>query len=138
MRHDVPVLARVVLAAVAVLVLAWVGVLARDHDVQMDAAVYLFYHPRVSAERLTSDMGELEDAEFLNPDTSPQLARARLYALHGQPVQAARVARSLATREPDNFEAWAVLRSTAPAGSADARRAAAALARLDPLLESRR
>ena len=55
--------------------LAWVGVLLRDHGVS-EAASPLLFEAKLSAAEFDRNIAKLEDAELLNPDSSLQLARA--------------------------------------------------------------
>jgi hypothetical protein len=80
---------------------------------------------------------DLRRAGFLNPDASPDLARAFLYVNRPGAESARRaipVLRSVLRREPDNLFAWSgllyVSRGRDPATAASAR---AALRRLNPL-----
>lgn len=127
-------LARALLATVAVLVLAWVGVLLRDQEVGREAGLPFFNQPQMTRAELVRNMNGLEDAEFLNPDTSWTLARAKYYYLRGYPRQATDVAESLVRSEPANVEAWAVIfRATRESDPGRSAAAQAQIKRLDPL-----
>ena len=120
--------ARVALAAVAVLVLAWLGVMERDTRLQAQG---------VSERNLARADADLRAARVLNPDTAPDLGRAFLY-LHRPGAAAARRAAALLEgvlrREPDNIAAWSGLLLVARGHDpGTVRRALRALRRLDPL-----
>ena len=115
------VVARVLLGVLAVLVIAWVGVLLRDLEVGKDAVV-------------SRDAGGLEDARVLDPSLYWDQVRAGLLLLNGDADAAAAEAEQLVRAEPDNAVAWSVLRAatrgTDPSRAAEAARA---LRRLNPL-----
>jgi cytochrome c-type biogenesis protein CcmH/NrfG len=115
------VLPRAVLALVAVLVLAWVGVLLRNHEVG-EAAV---------SDR---DTGALESARLLDPNRYWDQVLAGVYLIEREPRRAAAEAEELVRAEPDNVVAWSLLRE-ATRGTDPARfdQATAALRRLNPL-----
>ncbi len=127
-------LPRVVLAVCAALVLAWGGVLVRDHFVGKSGAQKLLFDTDLSEREFQRNLDKLEDARFLNPSTTPELARAEYYLFRGRPRAAARVAEDLVRAEPENADAWRLLwRATRATDPARAREAAAALRRLNPL-----
>jgi hypothetical protein len=126
------VLSRVLIGFLAVLVLAWMGVLLRDHVVA-ESASPLLYQARLSPAEFDRNIAKLEDAELLNPDSSLDLARATYLMLRGRSAAAIDAAEDLLREEPDNLVAWGVLRDAAR--GFDPRRAArarAAVARLNP------
>jgi predicted Zn-dependent protease len=112
---------RVVLALVAILVLAWVGVLLRNHEVGRNAVP-------------DRDTQALESARLLDPNRYWEQVLAGLYLIEGEPRLAVAEAEQLIRAEPDNVVAWSVLREasrrTDPKRSAQA---TAALRRLNPL-----
>jgi predicted Zn-dependent protease len=127
-------LPRVLLAVCAVLVLAWVGVLVRDHYVGQSGAEKLLFDTKLSDSEFEHNLAQLEDSRFLNPSTTAELARAEYYLFRGRPRSAARVAEDLIRSEPENADAWRLLwRATRDTDPARAREAAAALRRLNPL-----
>lgn len=134
MRNDPGVLPRVLLAVCAALVLAWVGVLLRDHYVGDSAANALLFQPGMSDGEIRHNLDQLQDSGFLNPSSTADLARAQYLLFHGQPRAAARVAEELVRSEPRNADAWQLLlsatRDTDPARSQEA---AAELKQLNPL-----
>jgi hypothetical protein len=124
--------ARVAVVAVAAVALAWLGVMERDARLQAEGIA--------GASRLHAPgtFGRAEDdlraARFLNPDATPDFARAVLYQGAGRPRQASALLERIVRREPDNLAAWgliyAVTREREPEA---ARRALAAHRRLDPV-----
>ncbi len=133
-RNDLGMLPRLLLAACAILVLAWVGVLVRDHYVRQSAAKPLLYETNLSESDFVRDMKRMEDSRFLNPSSSVELARTEYYLFRGRPRAAARVAEELVREEPANADAWRLLwRATQTTDPARARQAAAELKRLNPL-----
>jgi predicted Zn-dependent protease len=126
--------ARVVLAVCAALVLAWVGVLVRDHYVGQSGAEKLLYQSSLSEPEFQRNLDRLSDSRFLNPGTTAELARGQYYLFHGRPRDAARSAEQLVRSEPENADAWRLLwqatRETDPARAAEAE---AELKRLNPL-----
>ena len=126
--------ARVVLAVCAALVLAWVGVLVRDHFVGQSGAEKLLYQPNLSATEFDRSIARLHDSRFLNPGTTAELARIEYSLFHGRQRAAARAAEQLVRSEPENADAWRLLwRATRETDPARAREAAAELKRLNPL-----
>jgi len=126
------VIARVGVVLVALAALGWLGMSER--------AARLEARGVAAAERLREPGAfaraerDLRVAARHNPDTSPELARAVLYAGAGRTGPAVALLASVARREPDNRAAWAALAAlTRESDPAAARRARAALARLDPL-----
>jgi hypothetical protein len=115
------VLARVSMAAAAVLVVAWLAVLLRNYDVGREGLV----------ER---DPEQVDSARLLDPNRYWDLTLASVYLLNGDSRRAAAEGERLVTAEPDNAVAWSLLR--AATREDDPRRSAAAnaeLKRLNPL-----
>jgi hypothetical protein len=126
--------ARVLLACLAVLVLVWVGVLTRNHELGKDAAVRAFFGPEPSAAERERDLERLEDARFLDPNAYWRVALANYHLLGGDTHQAAQTAESLVRDEPENIFAWsALLQATRESDPARAADAAAEIRRLNPL-----
>jgi hypothetical protein len=125
---------RLLLASIAVLVLAWTGVLLRDDHVGREAAVRSFFtssgQSPIERER---DFRRLADAELLDPSSYWALARASNRLKDGNLPAAARMAEQLVRDEPQNLLAWSVLaaatRGVEPARSAQA---AEEIKRLNP------
>jgi predicted Zn-dependent protease len=126
------VIARVAVAAVALVALAWLGVMERD--VRLEAR-------GIDAARRLSDPGsfaraeaDLRGARRLNPDTGPDFSRALLYQAAGRSQRAAALVEDIVRREPDNRLAWGLLRAIArDRDPATAARALAEQRRLDPV-----
>jgi predicted Zn-dependent protease len=128
-------LVRALLSLAAVLVIAWVGVLLRDHHVS-EAAHPLYRQADLSGAVFDRNIARLEDARFLNPDSSLDLARAQYLMLRGRLAASARVASALVRAEPDNAQAWQILyHATERSDPGLAGRAAAEFRRLNPLAE---
>jgi hypothetical protein len=121
-------LARFVLALVAVLMLAWLGIMERDTRVQsrgLEAA---------RAGDVPRALADLRSAGFLNPATSGEQVRAVLYFGQGDRPSATAILRDVVRREPDNLAGWRDL--VIVARGADPvllRRAQAEVRRLDRL-----
>ena len=119
---------RVLVIAVAVAVLAWLGMMERSVRLQA-SGVEAAQAPDFSAAE-----ADFRAARVLNADTSPDIRRAFLYQGSGRPGDAAAVLEDVVRREPDNLDAWGLLYAfTRERDPALARRALEARARLDPL-----
>jgi predicted Zn-dependent protease len=131
------VAARVAVAVLAVLVIAWLGVMERDAwllDDAVDTASGAIAFGRLTTDQFSSAESDFRDARFLNPDTAPDVNRAVMYEVHGRNAQAVELLQDVVRREPENLTAWGVLVEAArEIDPATARRAAAARRRLDPL-----
>ena len=126
------VAARLLIGLLAVLVLVWVGVLLRDHRMS-EAASPLLFETKLSEAEFDRNLGKLEDAELLNPDSSLQLARATYLLVRERRDEAADAAEELVETEPDNLAAWGVLLDATRASDPErAARAEAAIRRLNP------
>jgi hypothetical protein len=131
------VAARIVVGLMAVLILAWLGVMARDARLQnrgVKTASDMVVSGQLRPEGFRSADADFRAARFLSPDTTPDVHRAVLYEVHGRAPRAIALAKEIVRREPDNVTAWNVLFAlTRERDPATARRAAAARRRLDPL-----
>jgi hypothetical protein len=126
--------ARALLALIAVLVLAWVGVLLRNYELGKDAAVRGFFGPKLSQAERQRDLDRLEDAQLLDPNAYWKIARANYQILDGDPRAAARSAERLVVDEPTNVFAWGTLLQATRRSDPDrAAQAAAEIRRLNPL-----
>ena len=124
--------ARVALIGVALVVIAWLAVIERD--IRLQASAEAGSRHGASPAALARAADDLEAARLLNPDRSPDVARATVQASRGDRPGALRVLDGVLAREPDNLLAWGLLavyaRGTDPAA---VERALAARERLDPL-----
>jgi predicted Zn-dependent protease len=124
--------ARVATVLVAVVVLAWLGVMERDRRLQA-RGVALAGNLRTAAD-VTHAESDLRAARLLNPDTMPDINRALVYRFDERFDDAISLVQDVLRREPENRAAWgglyALSRNRDPA-TAD--RARAALTRLDPV-----
>jgi tetratricopeptide (TPR) repeat protein len=122
------VIARVGVAVVAVIVLALLGLNERAVRLQADGIAATAAQDFDAAER------DFRRARRWNPDPTPDLQRAYVYAASSRGPQAVALLEDVLRREPDNRSAWGLLldfsEDTDPAA---ARRARAALRRLDPV-----
>jgi hypothetical protein len=126
------VAARIAVGLVAVVVLAWLGVMERDHRLYV-SGVTGAGKVRTPADLARAE-ADLRAARLLNPDISPDLSRAILYVGAGRARQATALAEDVLRREPDNLRAWGLLYSLShERDPAAAERALAARRRLDPL-----
>jgi predicted Zn-dependent protease len=133
-RNHLGMLPRLLLAACAILVIAWVGVLVRDHYVGESAAHALLYDQNVSGREFERNIQRLADSRFLNPSSSADLVRGTYYLARGRLGAAARVAEALVRSEPENVDVWQLLwRATRDTQPARSREAAAQVKRLNPL-----
>jgi hypothetical protein len=119
---------RLALLTVAVLMLAWLGVLMRDHRIVDDVSPSLIGDPGLSNAEFERDVRRLEDARLLNPDPTWQL-NLGLALVDRDPRRAARGLEDLVEREPDNVAALRVLEEAAR--RFDRRRAARVRARIE-------
>ena len=127
-------LLRGVVALVAVLVVAWLGVLYRDERVAKTASDKIFYQNPLPPAEYERQMNRLRDARLVDPDRSWQLVQVRYMLLYGQPRRAIEAAERFVRSEPDSLEGWVLLFSAArELDSGRAREAAAQIRRLDPL-----
>jgi predicted Zn-dependent protease len=131
------VAARVTVAVLAVVAIAWLAVMERN--VRLEArGVQAADHLVVAGNAARAEKA-FRDARLLNPDTLPDLSRAYLYQARGQRGKSAALLSDIVRREPDNLTAWGVLYSlTRRSDPGTARRALAAHARLDPRAARRR
>jgi hypothetical protein len=119
------VAARVAVAVAAVVVLAWLGVMERDHR--------LFNSGATAATFARAD-SDLRAAGLLNPDSGPDLVRALRLQRVGRWQQAEATVERVLRREPENLYAWNTLGLVARGHDpAAVQRARAAARRLDPL-----
>jgi tetratricopeptide (TPR) repeat protein len=120
-------------AGVALLVVAWLGVMERDWRLQQRGVEAL--QPGSSAADLARAETDLRRAGLLNPDTAPDVNLALVHQARGEPARALALIGDVVEREPDNLTAWATLALLARSGgdAEAAERAFEARRRLDPL-----
>ena len=119
-------LARVALAVVAIVVIAWLAVLARDVGLQERAA------ERSTRGELDGAAADLRRARFLNPDRELDLSLAVVQNGRDRREEAIALIADVARAEPDNVLAWELL-SLYARDPSTVRRARAERRRLDPL-----
>ena len=120
--------ARVAVAIVAVLAIAWLGVMERDERILQRGVQASKQGERARAER------SFRDARLLNPDSAPDVLRSFLYLGANRRAEAKALVEDVVRREPDNLTAWFVLfRISQGTDPALERRALAARRRLDPV-----
>jgi hypothetical protein len=100
---------RLALVVISMLVLAWTAVLLRDHHVGQAAFDDLRHRRELPPARFARDMQRLEDAKFLNPDSTWDVHRGSGWLARRRPRNAIRVVEKVVNREPANLDAWSVL-----------------------------
>jgi hypothetical protein len=122
------VIARAVVAVVAVAVIAWLGAMERDTRLLARAGDAATARDYAAAER------DLRDAGALTADTTADVRRAFLLQGTRRGDAARALLADVVRREPDNLTAWGLLLTFArDADPAVAARARAQVRRLDPL-----
>ena len=121
------------IALVAALVIAWLGVQLRNQDIIDGVSPALIGDPNLPRARFERDLDRLADARLLNPDPTWRVNAAIALVPH-HPARAAAEAERVVRDEPDNATAWRV-RLAALRGRDSRRRQEAwrELRRLDPL-----
>lgn len=129
--------ARVVLAVLAVVLIGWFGLLARNHAIGTAASQRIADDPGMGAADWERAIDDFRRAELLDPSTQWSLVRAQ-YLLLRDEHRALRVAESILRREPDNLAAWfTVLRASEGSDERRHARAAREIERLNPLTVAR-
>ena len=125
--------ARILIAALCVVVCAWFVVAARDaHEVDA-AASTLASGQSASPAALRSAASQLDAAAFLNPDQQVGVLRGRLGLAEHRFGAARRVLERVTRDEPMNLDAWILLVGASLSKPSEARAALAQIARLDPV-----
>jgi hypothetical protein len=126
-------LARMALAVVALLLVAWFTVLFRDNHIAQKASDRLHEDPGMSDAEWSHQLDQLRKADLLNPQSEWTMTRANYLLLRNK--RAAReLAESVLRDEPDNLDAWrVVLFASRGRDPARASKALAEIERLDPL-----
>ena len=104
---------RVLVALVALVALAWLGVSLRGYDLY-ERGERLAFAEGASPAQVDEAARLLEDARFLNPDTRPQLTKGALLASRGdarERREGLELLEEVARDEPDNVLVWGVLAS---------------------------
>ena len=104
------VLPRAAIALVALAVVAWSAVLWRDERIGEDASNRIIMNQGLGEAEWARELERLRDAELLDPSTKWPVAQAGALLQRGRQAEAARVIEDVVEREPDNVEAWIVLR----------------------------
>jgi len=126
------VLARTVLALIAIVLIAWFSVLAYNHAVGWNASLRIVAEPGMGAAEWQRSMDDFRRAEWLDPSTDWSIIRAQYWLLRDKRM-ALRAADSVLRREPDNLAAWsAVLRASDGIEPARHREALMQIQRLNP------
>jgi hypothetical protein len=125
-------IARLLVVAVAMLVIAWLGINLRGYD-RFESGQRLALAPNATDASAREAARLLQDARFLNPDTRPMVAKgALLVARGGNGVkEGISLLEEAVRKEPDNVVAWSVLASATR--RLDAQRSRAARARANEL-----
>ena len=125
---------RALLALTSVLVIAWTGVLLRNHELGRDAALRAFFGPKPDPAERARDLERLEDAQFLDPNAYWKIASANYQLMLGNRRAATLAAERLVRDEPENIFAWGtLLRAVEDGDPKRAREAVARIKRLNPL-----
>jgi hypothetical protein len=123
-------LARVAVGLVAVVALAWLGVMERDQQLQARGV----RAAQDASHDFARAAADFRAARLLNPDSAPDVNRAFIYQRLGRGRAARALLDDVLRREPDNLAAWGVLFTFArDHDPATAERARAARRRLDPV-----
>ena len=125
--------ARGMIALAAALVIAWLCVQLRNHDIVDGVSPSLIGDPDLPRARFERDLDRLREARFLNPDPTWRINSA-IALLPRDPERAAAEAEHVVRDEPDNATAWRVLLGTVTGRDPHRSRAAERqVLRLDPL-----
>lgn len=104
--------ARAALAVVTVVACVWLVAGWRSSQLVTEAE-----RPSSTTEIDPADLEHrrdmLDEARRLNPDPTPDIREAQLLAIAERDREALRVVREVVEREPENYEAWLVLRQAA-------------------------
>lgn len=126
------ILARVLIGVVAILLIGWFIVLARNYSIGYNASLRVVDNPGMSAAEWRQTMHDFERTHVLDPSSDWTLVQAQ-YELLREPDAAIRRAESVLRDEPDNLAAWWVmLRAARDRDPARYRAALAAVRRLNP------
>jgi predicted Zn-dependent protease len=127
------VLPRVAIAVVAIALVAWSAVLWRGERIGSAATDRILRNPDLADAAWEHEIERLRDAELFDPSTQWQVNRAAALLQRGRIGEARRVIEEVVESEPDNLEAWLVLRAVARGRDpARAAQAEAEVRRLNP------
>ena len=126
-------LARIVIAAVCVVVCAWFVIGARQAYELDGAASTIALGQSAAPAALRSAASQLDAAAFLNPDQQVGILRARLALVEHRFGEARRVLERVTRAEPMNLDAWILLVGATLSEPRQARAALAEIAKLDPI-----
>ncbi len=101
-------LSRAAVAVVALLLIGWFAVLARDTAIGNDASGRLHHHPDMSQASWDDSIDQLRRASLLNPGDDWTVRRAAYLILRDR-AEAVRLARQVVRRQPDYLEGWVVI-----------------------------
>jgi hypothetical protein len=125
-------LARVLIALVAILLIAWFVALARNHAIATSASDRIVSDPAMDAADWRNAMHDFERAHLFDPSSDWSLIQAQ-YELLRDKRAALQRAENVLREEPDNLSAWwVVLRAARDVDPARYREAVAAIHRLNP------
>lgn len=131
-------LARCGVAVVAVIVIAWLGLLYRDTRVGSEASQQLFRPTEATRADFDRSLGRLDSAGTLNPDGRWQLEKANYQLLRGRRADAFATADAIVRREPANYVAWIIVfRAGEKIAPRRSREAVTQIRRLNPRLARR-
>jgi hypothetical protein len=132
------VVARACLAAAAVLLAAWLGVLLRDAVVVKSAGDKAFFTPGLTPAQFDHEIDRLESARLLEPGREVDELLAGLYSARGMEGRYLQVADRFTRQEPENVHAWLHLyRATRESNPGRAAFALTEIRRLNPLAATR-
>ena len=124
--------ARGLVALLAVALIAWFGLLARNHAIGTSASSRVVSDPGMGAADWERTMDDLDRADLLDPSSQWRLVRAQYLLLRDRRAAMA-VADDVLRSEPDNLGAWwVVLRAARGIDRARWREAASEIRRLNP------
>jgi hypothetical protein len=130
--------ARVAVAIVALLIVAWLAVLVRDQQVGHAGVQSIIDRPDMGERDWNRALDQMRAADLLDPSTDWSMGRAN-YLMVRDPERARLIAESVVRREPNNLAAWMViLRATRETEPERARQAERHILRLNPPIETSR
>lgn len=124
---------RLAVAVAAVIAIAWLAVLLRDHQLETSASNELLGKPAPSAAAFAREMARVRDSGLLDPGSDADLVRAKALISRNRTREAGRVAEDIVRREPDNLEAWYTLLFTRQIDHRPTADVLRAIRRIDPL-----